>query len=89
MDPQQVHALPLLVDAFVQGASLDSSPNSERLRKGDLHFLSSVFANISAVSNYGVFISRAATVSYNPCSTAVARRKTFLCNSNTLRCDKA
>ncbi|KAF8552878.1 DUF383-domain-containing protein [Imleria badia] len=48
IDPHQVHALPLLVDAFVQGASLDSNPNSERLRKGDLHFLSSVFANISA-----------------------------------------
>ncbi|KAF8141929.1 hypothetical protein EV363DRAFT_1150381 [Boletus edulis] len=47
-DPQLAHALPLLVDAFVQGASLDSNSNSERTRKGDLHFLSSVFANISA-----------------------------------------
>ncbi|KAG8215079.1 hypothetical protein J3R82DRAFT_8500, partial [Butyriboletus roseoflavus] len=48
VDPQQVYALPLLVEAFVQGASLDSNPNAERIRKGDLHFLSSVFANISA-----------------------------------------
>ncbi|KAI9573854.1 hypothetical protein HD554DRAFT_560929 [Boletus coccyginus] len=48
IDPRQVHALPLLLEAFVQGASLHSNPNAERIRKGDLHFLSSVFANISA-----------------------------------------
>ncbi|KAH0836459.1 hypothetical protein J3R83DRAFT_8067 [Lanmaoa asiatica] len=44
IDPQQVYALPLLVEAFVQGA-LDCNP---RIRKGDLHFLSNVFANLSA-----------------------------------------
>ncbi|KAG6334564.1 hypothetical protein ID866_4519 [Astraeus odoratus] len=47
--PQEVLALPLLVDAFVHGASVDpSGDKSKRARKGDLHFLSSVFANISA-----------------------------------------
>lgn len=49
IDPQQVHALPLLVEAFAQAAN--SSPNPERKRKGDLHFLSSVFANVSSVSD--------------------------------------
>jgi hypothetical protein len=89
MDPQQVHALPLLLEAFVQGASLDSNPNSERIRKGELHFLSSVFANISAVSDYGVFISCAATGSYSPCIIAVTCRKALLCNSDTWRYDEA
>ncbi|KIK91846.1 hypothetical protein PAXRUDRAFT_26903 [Paxillus rubicundulus Ve08.2h10] len=47
-EPQQVPALPLLLEAFIQAASVDSSGDkSKRLRKGDLHFLSSVFANIS------------------------------------------
>ncbi|KAF8836959.1 DUF383-domain-containing protein [Paxillus ammoniavirescens] len=48
IEPQEVLALPLLLEAFVQAASVDSSGDkSRRLRKGDLHFLSSVFANIS------------------------------------------
>ena len=49
-DPRDVLALPLLVDAFVQGAQVDASGDSRRLRKGELHFLSSVFANLSVVS---------------------------------------
>lgn len=50
-DPQEVLALPLLVEAFVQGASLDDEQDpGKRLRKGNLHFLASVFANISVVS---------------------------------------
>ncbi|KAJ7708974.1 hypothetical protein B0H17DRAFT_1031405 [Mycena rosella] len=41
-------ALPLLVDAFVQGAQTDESGDaSTRLRKGNVHFLASVFANLS------------------------------------------
>jgi hypothetical protein len=44
--PQDVAALPLLLDAFVQAAQTDSSRQS---RKGSLHFLASVFANLSAV----------------------------------------
>jgi len=43
-----VRALPLLVDAFVQGANLDPSiPLGKRPRKSELHFLASVFANLS------------------------------------------
>ncbi|KAH8116309.1 hypothetical protein DFH11DRAFT_1701313 [Phellopilus nigrolimitatus] len=43
-----VLALPLLVQAFVQGAQVDVTPEQKN-RKGDLHFLASVFANISMV----------------------------------------
>lgn len=46
--PCDTFSLPLLIDAFVQGASIDKSLDaSKRARNGDLHFLSSVFANIS------------------------------------------
>jgi len=50
---RQVSALPLLVEAFVQGASVDPSRNVKPTRKGELHFLASVFANLSSVSIYG------------------------------------
>ncbi|KAF7309421.1 hypothetical protein MIND_00312900 [Mycena indigotica] len=41
-------ALPLLVQAFVQGAQIeDADATSSRIRKGNLHFLASVFANIT------------------------------------------
>ncbi|KAI6001225.1 hypothetical protein EDD15DRAFT_2385862 [Pisolithus albus] len=47
-EQHEILALPLLIDAFVQGATLDQSGDkSNRARKGDLHFLSSAFANIS------------------------------------------
>ncbi|KAG1732385.1 hypothetical protein EDB19DRAFT_1896775 [Suillus lakei] len=47
-EPQDILALPLLIDAFVEGASIDPSEDrSSRKRKGELHFLASVFANIS------------------------------------------
>ena len=49
-DSRDVLALPLLVDAFVQGAQVDPSADpTTRKRKGELHFLSSVFANLSVV----------------------------------------
>lgn len=46
--PRAVLALPLLVDAFVQGAEIGDA--SSRIRKGNLHFLASVFANLSTVN---------------------------------------
>ncbi|KAG1738879.1 uncharacterized protein EDB91DRAFT_1137061 [Suillus paluster] len=47
-EPQDILALPLLIDTFVHGASIDPSGDlSSRKRKGELHFLASVFANIS------------------------------------------
>ena len=84
IEPQQVHALPLLVEVFAQGVSLGSSPDSQRIRKGDLHFLSSVFANISAVSVH----IRAGTVSYNSFIIAVTYRKALFLNPETWRRDK-
>ncbi len=45
-----VRTLPLLADAFVQGANIDlSTPLDKRSRKSELHFLASVFANLSTV----------------------------------------
>lgn len=50
-EPQDVPALPLLLDAFIQGAGVDDENDPDkRPRKANLHFLSSVFANISIVS---------------------------------------
>ncbi|KAJ7233072.1 hypothetical protein C8J57DRAFT_1090772, partial [Mycena rebaudengoi] len=47
-EARAVLALPLLLDAFVQGAVADESADSAtRIRKGSGHFLSSVFANLS------------------------------------------
>lgn len=47
---QDVLALPLLLDAFSQGAEInESGDRSKRTRKGELHFLASVFANLSVV----------------------------------------
>ena len=44
--PQDVAALPLLLDAFVRAAQTNSMGNRS---KGNLHFLAGVFANLSAV----------------------------------------
>lgn len=47
-DSQEVLAMPLLVDAFVQGVPVNENQTlGERKRKGELHFLGSVFANIT------------------------------------------
>ena len=46
-ESREVLALPLLVDAFVQGATVDPA---KRSRKGRLDFLASVFANLSTVN---------------------------------------
>lgn len=52
-EPEDVLSLPLLVDAFVQGAAVDDEQDPDkRPRKASLHFLSSVFANISIVSSH-------------------------------------
>jgi len=42
-------ALPLLIDAFVDGAQM-AEDLSKRTRKAELHFLASVFANMTVVS---------------------------------------
>lgn len=47
-EPKQVLALPLLLDAFVEGAQVVDDL-SKRTRKGELHFMASVFANMTAV----------------------------------------
>lgn len=47
---QDVFVMPLLVDAFVESAPIDENQMlDKRKRKGELHFLASVFANITTV----------------------------------------
>ncbi|PPQ70659.1 hypothetical protein CVT24_000667 [Panaeolus cyanescens] len=46
-ETQEVMALPLLLDAFVQGASVHETEDlSKRTRKAELNFLANVFANM-------------------------------------------
>ncbi|KAI0766657.1 DUF383-domain-containing protein [Trametes elegans] len=48
--PKEVLALPLLVDAFVKAApGVENQDLEKRTHKGDLHFLASVFANLSTI----------------------------------------
>lgn len=53
-EPKSIPALPLLLDAFLQAARVeDTEDKSKHKRKAELHFLSSVFANVSRVSSHG------------------------------------
>lgn len=56
-EPRNVPALPLLVDAFVEGAKLDSTESASARRKGELHFLASVFANLTTVRSLSPYNS--------------------------------
>ena len=47
---REAGAIALLIDAFVDAAVMPGEPKHERKRKGDLHFLASVFANVTVVS---------------------------------------
>ncbi|KZP30490.1 DUF383-domain-containing protein [Athelia psychrophila] len=52
----EVLALPLLIDAFVEGAAVDPEADlSTRKRKGEAHFLSSVFANLTVAPTGRIF----------------------------------
>ncbi|KAI0357988.1 DUF383-domain-containing protein [Trametes cingulata] len=47
-EPKEALALPLLIDAFVKAApGVEKVDPEKRTHKGDLHFLASVFANLS------------------------------------------
>ncbi|KLO13247.1 DUF383-domain-containing protein [Schizopora paradoxa] len=48
-------AMPLLVQAFVQGASVDLSSKEPGKRKGHLHFLASTFANVTMTTSGRLF----------------------------------
>lgn len=47
---EEIQALPLLIDAFVEGAQL-TQDLSKRTRKAELHFLANIFANMTMVRN--------------------------------------
>ena len=48
-EPKEIPSFPVLVDAFVKAAAV-TEDREKRLFKGDLHFLASVFANVSTVN---------------------------------------
>lgn len=51
--PKKVLALPLLMDAFIQGSIPASAGDpSKRPRKAELHFLASLFANLASVGTW-------------------------------------
>ncbi|KIK07853.1 hypothetical protein K443DRAFT_152820 [Laccaria amethystina LaAM-08-1] len=88
--PQQVMALPLLVDAFVDGATVgDSEDLSKRKRKGELHFLASVFGNMSmSPTGRNFFLSPQPTNVLKPDADleyALAKLVPFTEHKNTIR----
>ncbi|EIW59819.1 DUF383-domain-containing protein [Trametes versicolor FP-101664 SS1] len=49
-EPKEVPALPLLIDAFVRAApGVEIADRAKRAYRGELHFLASVFANMSTI----------------------------------------
>ncbi|KAI9067968.1 DUF383-domain-containing protein [Trametes sanguinea] len=58
-EPREALALPMLVDAFVRAApAVENQELDKRPHKGDLHFLASVFANLSTVGLDLIAITR-------------------------------
>ena len=58
-ESREVRALPLLVDGFVQGSQVvESGDISKRSRKAELHFLASVFANLTVVRTSSILRNR-------------------------------
>lgn len=54
-EPKEVPALPLLIDAFVRAApGVEIADRAKRAYRGELHFLASVFANMSTVSVHNI-----------------------------------
>jgi hypothetical protein len=89
-EPQDTLALPLLIDAFVEGVSIDpSGDRASRKRKGELHFLASVFANIStSPAGRTFFVAPRPTDPLNPHSTneyPLAKIVAFTEHQDTIR----
>ncbi|KAF8757686.1 hypothetical protein RHS01_03211 [Rhizoctonia solani] len=75
-------AILLLVDAFVDAATVPGGSKEERKRKGDLHFLASVFANITVAP-----AGRLALLTLHPGSSefALAKLLSFTEHPDTIR----
>ncbi|KAF8236647.1 cytoplasmic protein [Tricholoma matsutake] len=87
---RDVLALPLLLDAFIQGAQADESGDiSKRTRKGDLHFLASVFANLTtAPAGRTFFLQSRPTNFLDPTSATeypLAKIMPFIEHRDTIR----
>jgi len=54
-DAREALVLPMLIDAFLEGAQMvETGDLSKRTRKAELHFLASVFANMTVVSIFTI-----------------------------------
>ncbi|KAJ8503064.1 hypothetical protein ONZ45_g11185 [Pleurotus djamor] len=86
-DPKDQLAFPLLVDAFVQGATEDPSGDlSKRPRKASLHFLATVFANISSSpAGRNLFFSPTSTDPSTPLEYPLAKIVVFTEHSDKIR----
>jgi len=87
--PKEVISLPLLVDAFVQGASANTPGASEsatqhtpNAREGSLHFLASVFANITNIPEGRSFFM---TPMGNPLEYPLSKVTCFTEHPDTIR----
>jgi hypothetical protein len=60
-EEREQRALPLLIDAFLQAAESNTDKKPEKKREGNLHFLASVFANLTAVSKCPLKIEKPAS----------------------------
>lgn len=82
-EPKEVLALPLLIDAFVRAApAVEIEDRAKRAYRGELHFLASVFANMSTVSVFNFRPVQPRTLT-NPCSDPCWPR--FLFDTTSLR----
>ncbi|ESK89808.1 dna-binding protein hgh1 [Moniliophthora roreri MCA 2997] len=89
-DEKEVLALPLLLDAFVQGARIDEIQDfSKRARKASLHFLGSVFGNLtSSPTGREFFLTPRPSNPINPNSDPeypVAKIMSFTEHKDTIR----
>jgi hypothetical protein len=80
-EEMELRALPLLIDAFMQATKLPLPGAPEKRRKGDLHFLASVFANMTAVRPT-IYVRSALLFTQSPCTKTPAGREYFLTPEN-------
>ena len=82
-ESRELQALPLLIDAFVQGSQVvESGDLSKRTRKAELNFLASVFANLTVVRISSMLRNRYLKMIWS----LVASRKKLFPFSSAYRC---
>lgn len=83
---EEALALPLLVDAFIQGAQVEED-KAKRQRKGELHFLASVFGNLSSSTMGRAFFMtpRKSSASSSAMEYPLSKLTAFTEHANTIR----